>query len=212
MRATPLLMERPGGRRGRVGPVARAAAPVASRARGGGQSRQPARDPPPARAAGPHGGRLRRRPGGRRGGRGGAAGPRADGRPDAGDGRLRGHRGDPRARGGAAGRPAAAHRGPHRVRDEGRPRALPGRGHGRLPDQADPARPARRRPGALGRGGASSGRRRHARPGARRGGGAGVRRGRPAAAGRAARHLPRGRARATSRRSGTPWPARTRRR
>ena len=32
----------------------------------------------------------------------------------------------------------AAHRRADRVRDEGRPRALPGRGHGRLPVQADP--------------------------------------------------------------------------
>jgi hypothetical protein len=65
----------------RVGPFARAAPPVASRARGGGQSRQPARDPAPAGAARPYGDPLRRRAGGRRGGRGAAAGPRADGRP-----------------------------------------------------------------------------------------------------------------------------------
>jgi signal transduction histidine kinase len=110
--------------------AAPAGAPVAARARGGGQSHQPARDPPPAGTARPRGGRVRRRPGGGGGGRGGAAGYRADGRADAGDGRVRGHRGDPGTRDGAAGEWAAAHRGADRARDEGGPRAVPGRGHG----------------------------------------------------------------------------------
>ena len=54
----PLLMDGLAGGEPAGGPAARAAAPVASRARGGGQSRQPARDPPPAGAARPHGGRC----------------------------------------------------------------------------------------------------------------------------------------------------------
>ena len=197
------------GRRVRIGRAARAAAPVAARARGGGQSRQPDADPPPAGEAGPHGGPLRRRAGGRRSGRGAAAGPRADGHPDAGDGRVCGHSGDPGTRDGAAGERATAHRGAHRVRDEGRPRALPGRGHGRLPVQADQAGRARRRPGAP-----SAVRHRRRRKPARRS----TRRRRwrtPGTIGScwASCSASSSRtARASSRRSGTPWQARTRRR
>ncbi len=44
-----------------------------------------------------------------------------------------------------AARRAPAHRRDDRQRDAGRPRAVPCRGHGRLRDQADPRRPARRR-------------------------------------------------------------------
>jgi signal transduction histidine kinase len=66
----------------------------------------------------------------RGGGGGGAAHLRRDphGRPDAADGRLRGHARDPRHGGHAS---HADHR-PDRERDAGGPRALPGRGHGRL--------------------------------------------------------------------------------
>ena len=61
---------------------------------------------------------------------------RAHGLPDAGDGRLRGHRRDPQPRDAAT---TTADRRHDRPRHEGRPRALPGRRHGRLPLQADPA-------------------------------------------------------------------------
>ncbi len=70
---------------------------------------------------------------------------RADGRADAGDGRLRGDRRHPRPRGGD-GRPYPDHRH-DRPRHEGRPRALPGGGHGRLRLQAAPAPGALRGPG-----------------------------------------------------------------
>ena len=58
---------------------------------------------------------------------------RLHGLPDAGDGRLRRHRGDPQPR---ERHDPAADRRHDRARDEGRPRALPGRRHGRLPVQA----------------------------------------------------------------------------
>jgi signal transduction histidine kinase len=57
-----------------------------------------------------------------------------DGLQHAGHGRLRGHASHPRAR--VADRTARADRGPDRQRDAGRPRALPRRGHGRVPRQA----------------------------------------------------------------------------
>ena len=64
---------------------------------------------------------------------------RADGRADAGDGRLRSDGGDSRA-GSRAPRLAPADHRDDRARHERRPRALPRRRHGRLPHQA--ARPA----------------------------------------------------------------------
>ena len=76
---------------------------------------------------------------------------RVHGLPDAGDGRLRGDDGDPLTR---EGHRAAADRGHDRARHEGRPRALPGRGHGRLPVQAAAPGRARRGARALARGAA----------------------------------------------------------
>ena len=70
---------------------------------------------------------------------GGGLRRRPDGRPDAGDGRPRGDPPDPRS---LAGR-AAPDRRDDRERDGGRPRDVPRGGHGRLPQQADPARRAR---------------------------------------------------------------------
>ena len=77
----------------------------------------------------------------------------ADGRSDAGDGRVRGDGGDPR--GGAAGGGGAArpHRGDDGARDEGGPGAVPGGGHGRLRLQAAPGPGTV--PGHRGRGGAA---------------------------------------------------------
>ena len=82
---------------------------------------------------------------------------RADGRPDAGDGRPGGDAPHPRT---LAPTPAA-HRGDDRERDGGRPGDLPGRRHGRLHQQADPPGGARRGAGGRraggGRGGGASG-------------------------------------------------------
>jgi CheY-like chemotaxis protein len=61
--------------------------------------------------------------------------PRADGHPDARDGRLRGARRDSRPR--RAHRPADAGRGPHGARHERGSRAVPRRGDGRLPVETD---------------------------------------------------------------------------
>ena len=66
---------------------------------------------------------------------------RADGRADAGDGRLRGDRGHPRPRSGRRARADRRHDG---ARDEGRPRALPGGGDGRLRREAGEPRDADR--------------------------------------------------------------------
>ncbi len=85
---------------------------------------------------------------------------RADGRPDAGDGRLRGDAQDPRAR--DARRPPRPDHRDDRERHEGRPREVPRGRHGRLHRQAGHARRAR--------GGAAQvgGRSRPRRPSARR--------------------------------------------
>ena len=94
-----------------------------------GAAARPARPP---RAAG------EQRPGGAGpGGRGGLR-PAAPGRPHAGAGRLPGRPGDPGA-GADRGGPFARHR-PDGALAEGRPRAVPGGRHGRLPGQADPGR------------------------------------------------------------------------
>jgi PAS domain S-box-containing protein len=78
----------------------------------------------------------------------------ADGRADARNGRLRGHRADSQAR--SPYRAAHADYRHDGERDEGRPRARPRRGHGRLPQQADPhGRARRRRPEVGPRGGAA---------------------------------------------------------
>ena len=71
--------------------------------------------------------------------------PGPDGRADAGDERLRGHRGNPQQR--ARHRAPSAHRGHDRPRDVWRPRALSRRGHGRLHHQADHHARAQRRRG-----------------------------------------------------------------
>ena len=127
-----------GGRGGR----ARARRPPRERAGGRGQHHQPA-----GRGRAAEEPRLRLQGGRERPGRGQAVRPRglrrgAHGLPDARDGRLQGDRLDPRARGPG---PAHAHHRAHRQRVHRRPRALPGRGHGRLPGEAGPPRAARGR-------------------------------------------------------------------
>ena len=89
------------------------------------------------------------RPRGARGLRADALRRGADGRADAGHGRLRGHAADPRARA-RGGRAAAADRRHDRERDEGRPREVPRGGHGRLRLEAGHAGGARGRAAALG--------------------------------------------------------------
>ena len=110
----------PAGRGQRGEPEARAAAAAAD-----GLSCRP-------RVQRHRGGRIGRAAGVRRG---------ADGRADARDGRTRGVA--PHHRALAAGS-APAHRRDDRQRDAGRPRDVPRRRHGRLPDQADPRRDAGR--------------------------------------------------------------------
>src|SRR5262249_27150054 len=144
-----------------------------------GQPGEPAARREPARAAGPQGHHREQRA---RSGRRGAAADlrhRAHGRADAGDGRLRGNRGDPRD--GAGSRQSSADRRDDRARDEGRSRALPRGRHGRIPHQA-----ARSPPALLAR---RADRRRPPIDGGRRpadarraGTGAGARRRRPSAA------------------------------
>jgi hypothetical protein len=56
--------------------------------------------------------------------------------PDARDGRLCRHGGNPPPRAAARPRARAAHHRHHRQRAAGRPRIVPGRRHGRLPEQA----------------------------------------------------------------------------
>ncbi len=100
-----------------------------------GQPGQPDPRPAAARAEGPP--RRGRRDGPRGGGGARTAEVRRhpDGRADAGDERLRSDRDHPRR--GNRIRRSHAHRGDDRPRDEGRPRAVPGRGNGRLRLEAD---------------------------------------------------------------------------
>ena len=76
---------------------------------------------------------------------------RADGLPDAGDGRLCRHRRNPPPRARKRPRTQAADHRHHRQRAAGRPRIVPGRRHGRLPEQAVHAAAAGRRDGTLDR-------------------------------------------------------------
>ena len=99
-----------------------------------------------ARAAGLRRGGRGQRLRGPRPPRARAVRPRADGRPDAGDGRPRGDASHPRSMAG----PAAVDRRDDRERDGRRPGDVPRGRHGRLPQQADPARGARRRPASRG--------------------------------------------------------------
>ena len=103
-----------------------------ARAAGRGQRSQPGGRAAHARSARVPGSARRQRPRGAGRLRQGPLRPGVDGLPDAGDGRLqRGRRAaQPRGRD----RPPDADRGPHRQRPQWRPRALPRRGHGRLPD------------------------------------------------------------------------------
>ena len=134
-----------GGQRRRAGGSGAPAPRPATRhgAAGAGGRRQPHQ---PAGGLRPGGeGRLphrdrHQRGGGAGGGAVAAGGAGVDGLPHAGDGRLRGHRADPRAR---QRRRAGAHHRADRVGHARGAGALPRGGHERLPDQAGDARDAR---------------------------------------------------------------------
>ena len=112
--------------------------PRSPRPRRGGQRVQPGRGSQPAEEAGARGRDCRQRECGS--GRVGEGALRLDldGRADAGHGRVCRHAGHPR-KGEGQGRPCPDHR-TDRPCDEGGPRAMPGRRHGRLCLQADPGR------------------------------------------------------------------------
>ena len=126
------------------------APPAAHPARRGQRGEPEARAALPRADGLPRGHRLQRPRGGRVGGAP-ALRRGADGRADAGDGRAGGDAPHLRAPGA---RRAAAHRRDDRQRHAGRPRDVPRRRHGRLPDQADPRGAPRRGPP---RGGAARG-------------------------------------------------------